>query len=204
MVSTSLMDALRDVHKPPFRGSNTGVYQPSAVVNATPMTPPSGEEAYDPWKLVGWIVAGLLCLFIVFQLLGVSRMYSGGGCQHGGVSARLAAAAAEENPVKVVEGAQSLKQEIERKKAEGATVNVMFMAPWCGHCQRAKPRFAQIAKTHGNKAFYMVDCDAHRDVTGEFGITAFPTFLSINVNGEQRMLQGAPEDLETWFDDDAA
>lgn len=52
-------------------------------------------------------------------------------------------------------------------------------APWCGHCQRLAPEFAQAAATlrNGSEAVRLgkVDATAQVGLSTEFGINAYPT-----------------------------
>ncbi len=45
------------------------------------------------------------------------------------------------------------------------TALVMFFAPWCGHCKRAKPEFSSAGDLLANdkkKVLAAVDCTVHR------------------------------------------
>jgi protein disulfide-isomerase-like protein len=57
---------------------------------------------------------------------------------------------------------------------------VMFYAPWCGHCKKAKPAYveaAALAKSTGKGSLAAVDCTVHKDLCGKYGVKGFPTIL---------------------------
>ncbi|CAH3172769.1 unnamed protein product [Porites evermanni] len=62
-------------------------------------------------------------------------------------------------------------------------VLVMFYAPWCGHCKKAKPEFMDAAKhfADNNKIEYAaVDCTVHTSVCSKFDVQGYPTFRYFN------------------------
>ncbi|XP_055549541.1 protein disulfide-isomerase A5 [Wyeomyia smithii] len=55
---------------------------------------------------------------------------------------------------------------------------VMFYAPWCGHCKRAKPEFAGAAehfKEDPKIALAAVDCTRYNAVCGVYEVRGYPT-----------------------------
>uniref|UniRef100_A0A8B9DLU8 protein disulfide-isomerase n=1 Tax=Anser cygnoides TaxID=8845 RepID=A0A8B9DLU8_ANSCY len=66
-----------------------------------------------------------------------------------------------------------------RALSEFRLLLVEFYAPWCGHCQRLAPEFAQAAATlrNGSEAVRLgkVDATAQVGLSTEFGINAYPT-----------------------------
>ncbi|XP_065090794.1 protein disulfide-isomerase A5 [Ochlerotatus camptorhynchus] len=57
-------------------------------------------------------------------------------------------------------------------------VLVMFYAPWCGHCKRAKPEFANAAeqfKDDPKVALAAVDCTRHSGVCSAYEVRGYPT-----------------------------
>lgn len=62
-------------------------------------------------------------------------------------------------------------------------VLVMFYAPWCGHCKKAKPEFMEAAKNDAENskvAYAAVDCTVHRSVCTQFDVQGYPTFRYFN------------------------
>ncbi|XP_059682474.1 protein disulfide-isomerase A2 isoform X2 [Gavia stellata] len=66
-----------------------------------------------------------------------------------------------------------------RALSEHRLLLVEFYAPWCGHCQRLAPAFAQAAATLRNESglawLGKVDATAQVALAKEFSITAYPT-----------------------------
>ena len=55
---------------------------------------------------------------------------------------------------------------------------VEFYMPWCGHCQRFAPEFAEAATAmKGRVAAYAVDCTKEGAMCKTFGATSYPTVL---------------------------
>ncbi|XP_062545872.1 protein disulfide-isomerase A5 [Armigeres subalbatus] len=57
-------------------------------------------------------------------------------------------------------------------------VLVMFYAPWCGHCKRAKPEFANAAeqfKDDPKVALAAIDCTRHSGVCSAYEVRGYPT-----------------------------
>ncbi|XP_062265582.1 protein disulfide isomerase family A, member 8 [Platichthys flesus] len=66
---------------------------------------------------------------------------------------------------------------------EHETMLVTFYAPWCGHCKKLAPDFEKAAtKLKGSVQLAKVDCTAHSETCGRFGISGYPT-LKIFRNG---------------------
>ena len=83
---------------------------------------------------------------------------------------------------------------------------VMFYAPWCGHCQTAKPDFdsalGSIAvdyndyksgnyKKKNGIALVKVNGDEHPDIMEKMGIQGFPTFKYISNVTDKNKLEGS-------------
>ncbi|XP_055305084.1 protein disulfide-isomerase A5-like isoform X2 [Sitodiplosis mosellana] len=55
---------------------------------------------------------------------------------------------------------------------------VMFYAPWCGHCKRAKPEFDKAAdslKDDPRIGVAAVDCTKHNSICSAYSVKGFPT-----------------------------
>lgn len=59
------------------------------------------------------------------------------------------------------------------------SVLVMFYAPWCGHCKRAKPHFDSAAGKMASQGLAgklaAVDCTKHRQISERFKVKGFPS-----------------------------
>ena len=55
----------------------------------------------------------------------------------------------------------------------------MFYAPWCGHCMKMKPDWAEFAKLVYDKQAVgkvaAIDCEQNKKACDEFEIHGFPT-----------------------------
>jgi len=71
----------------------------------------------------------------------------------------------------------NINQVLQDNDASG--VLVKFFAPWCGHCKTLAPEYeaaAAILSESGSKAVLAeADCDAHRSIGEEYGISGYPT-----------------------------
>jgi protein disulfide isomerase family A protein 3 len=75
---------------------------------------------------------------------------------------------------------------------------VMFYAPWCGHCKRLKPEFAQAAESLRDDdppvALVKVDCtEGGKETCNRFSVSGYPT-LKIFKNGELTSDYNGPRD----------
>ncbi len=82
---------------------------------------------------------------------------------------------------------------------------VMFHAPWCGHCQKMKPAFAEAAEalkiSHPHVSLVRYNADKHRqDLAGlpeDFGkniadiVEGYPTIIFFKAGGKASVYKGA-------------
>lgn len=71
------------------------------------------------------------------------------------------------------------KDEFNTLRNSGASMSVVFYAPWCGHCKNLKPEYAKAgAELDGVVDLYMVDCtnesNGGRISVGSSTFRAFP------------------------------
>lgn len=73
-------------------------------------------------------------------------------------------------------------------------VFVMFYAPWCGHCKQMHPDYEKFAKNmKGMARVIAVNGDAHRELSGKFGVQGFPT---IKYYGMGDKAKAKPQDYQ--------
>ncbi|KAK2147007.1 hypothetical protein LSH36_574g01051 [Paralvinella palmiformis] len=76
---------------------------------------------------------------------------------------------------------------------------VMFYAPWCGHCKKAKPEFASAAeklKDEPKIAYAAVDCTTHTTTCGEHDVNGYPTFKYFNYGKNSMKYTGGREEVD--------
>ncbi|XP_025081188.1 protein disulfide-isomerase A5-like [Pomacea canaliculata] len=75
---------------------------------------------------------------------------------------------------------------------------VMFYAPWCGHCKKAKPEFMSAAaqfKDDSKVLFGAVDCTTQQSICTAHDVTGYPTFKYFNyLNKNSQKYMGGREE----------
>uniref|UniRef100_A0AAF5PVN3 Thioredoxin domain-containing protein n=2 Tax=Wuchereria bancrofti TaxID=6293 RepID=A0AAF5PVN3_WUCBA len=75
--------------------------------------------------------------------------------------------------------AENFKTEVKKKKH----ALIIFYAPWCGYCKRAKPKFFEAAKILADDTRIVlgaVDCTTERSLCQEYKIEGFPTIIYLS------------------------
>lgn len=97
-------------------------------------------------------------------------------------SAPVVAPAADE-PVKQVTDANAFRAEL---KSLTMPAVVDFFATWCMPCKMMHPIYEEVAKQFaGRVAFYRVNVDEVKDLSGEYSIQGIPTFIFISKSGSE-------------------
>ncbi|XP_060077241.1 protein disulfide-isomerase A5-like [Ylistrum balloti] len=83
-----------------------------------------------------------------------------------------------------------------KKKKHGL---VMFYAPWCGHCKKAKPEFTQAAaklKDDSKVLFAAIDCTVHSTSCTAHEVTGYPTFKYFKYGKSPQNYMGGREEAD--------
>lgn len=138
-----------------------------------PPLPTDGEQKMNAESTVMKTCTVLACVVLVGILVFVvvNSLYSAASGKACGVSSKRAAL---DQTVVVPENDAELDAAI----AKHPKVLVMFMAPWCGHCQACKGDYAKAAARTEDTTFVMADCEnkVSQAKLQEHGIKGFPTF----------------------------
>ncbi|GFO20238.1 protein disulfide-isomerase a5 [Plakobranchus ocellatus] len=76
---------------------------------------------------------------------------------------------------------------------------VMFYAPWCGHCKKAKPEFMAAAsklKEDTKVAFAAVDCTVQSGTCSSHDVTGYPTFKYFNYGKNAQKYMGGRQEAD--------
>lgn len=92
---------------------------------------------------------------------------------------------------------------LEDAKTNGKLLVADFTASWCGPCKTIAPVLKTLADEHDSDFVVVkVDVDDNDELCKEYGITAMPTIIKFNRQGEkQETMQGAnKEKLKLMFE----
>ncbi|XP_077966473.1 uncharacterized protein LOC120341795 [Styela clava] len=83
---------------------------------------------------------------------------------------------------------------------------IMFYAPWCGHCKKAKPEYTNAAATFADDKkvmFAAVDCTKHKKTCEQYSVQGYPTFYYLSYGKSETKYQGGREtlDFENFVED---
>ena len=70
---------------------------------------------------------------------------------------------------------------------------VMFYAPWCGHCKKAKPEFSAAAdelKPQLKVMMGAVDCTKYADLCTKYGVSGYPSLKTFTYGKEPKDYNG--------------
>lgn len=67
-----------------------------------------------------------------------------------------------------------------------------FTASWCPPCKQTRPIVEEINNESDEKPFAIIDIDEQPDMVKLYGITSIPTFVMVDIIGEEtkRMFGG--------------
>jgi thiol-disulfide isomerase/thioredoxin len=143
---------------------------------------PSGDKI-SGCQVLGWVVVGLLTIYILTHLFIWFMGYNTSGCASDGASSKVASVASRD-PI-----ALKSDDELMRCAQKQAPTVVMFHAPWCSHCKEALPQYKAAARA-SNAECYTADCQNDIQAFTNYGIKGFPTFLRFDGNGEATEYKG--------------
>ncbi|XP_035658614.1 dnaJ homolog subfamily C member 10-like [Branchiostoma floridae] len=92
-------------------------------------------------------------------------------------------------------GDEDFKSQLKRRKH----ALVMFYAPWCGHCKKAKPHFTNAAEKYKEDTkvtFAAVDCTTHQGVCGQYEVRGYPTIKYFNYGKNPKDYEGGREEAD--------
>jgi len=74
---------------------------------------------------------------------------------------------------------------------DGRSWLIMFYAPWCGHCQRMKPIWRDLAlELHGHTVVAQVNGDENLPLVSRFGVSGYPTVVHVTRGSAVRVFSG--------------
>jgi len=84
-------------------------------------------------------------------------------------------------------------------------VLVMFYAPWCGHCQVAKPEFQKLmsrVNSGGRKKAIMINADENKEIARAHNVQGYPTIKyyprGMNDKNSSKEYSG-PRTVDGWL-----
>lgn len=70
-------------------------------------------------------------------------------------------------------------------KDPSKNVFVLFYAPWCGHCNRMKPEWNNLAQdfpVSGTTLIARINADEHKKIAAKYNVNGFPTIIFFSKN----------------------
>lgn len=89
--------------------------------------------------------------------------------------------------------------------SEGKPEFVMFYADWCGHCQKAKPKFLkfkQILEKAGNVDVKLINTADNKDLMEKYDINGIPSFKYFpnGMDSDEVVDYDGPREIDGWMD----
>lgn len=83
---------------------------------------------------------------------------------------------------------------------ENDKILIEFYAPWCGHCKRLMPEWAEAATAlKGTAPIAKIDCTAEKDVCSKYGVQGYPTIKFFNAGEASDYTAGRTADAIIKF-----
>lgn len=79
-------------------------------------------------------------------------------------------------------------------KSTGKLTFIKYFAPWCGHCKRLAPVWAELAELYKDDLtvdIAVVDCTVHKTTCASVGVKGYPTLKLYEAGKELDTYKGA-------------
>lgn len=78
---------------------------------------------------------------------------------------------------------------LEEKIKQNTPFLILFFAPWCGHCIRAKEMYIELAVQMNGQDVCAINADQYSETAEKYGVEGFPTF-GMMINGTLQKYKG--------------
>ncbi len=96
--------------------------------------------------------------------------------------------------IKTIGSTDELEATKAQAKANNKFIVIKFFSPSCSHCNKVAPAYSQLTTEadYNHATFTEINAPENRSIAQEFNITAYPTFVILNLSGaEVKRIRGA-------------